>query len=139
MYYSKSAVLSHNKYLLAKVAESLAAVGGTNYSEKDIVGMLTSVPGEYRPDILLDTTAGTMRFGILPPNLRPRQNSLGWVYCQFTDVEAAKRILPTHNTGGRLNPYSGKWNYMFSTDDRWQVNAFVHSLEMVQARNPRPR
>lgn len=46
----------------------------------------------------LETTAGTLRVSVYG----------SYVCTRFDDVARAKALLPT----GRLNPFSGKWNWM---------------------------
>lgn len=36
-----------------------------------------------------------------------------WIACRFDDVEAAKKVART----GILNPFSGKYNFMYSADN----------------------
>jgi hypothetical protein len=37
----------------------------------------------------------------------------GWIACRFDDVKAAVALLGYDPVSGRLNPYSGKWNFHF--------------------------
>jgi hypothetical protein len=51
----------------------------------------------------LTTHAGTL--SVIPYD--------GWIACRFHDVKAAVALLGYNPACGRLNPFSGKWNFHF--------------------------
>lgn len=139
MYYSKVNVQKHLKLLLASVAAQLST---SPENAKGLISLMTPSDENRGRHLLLDTKAGVMRFGIVRGHSQVRKHTLAWVYCQFEDVAAAKALLP-HSmygpAGDRLNPYSGKWNYMFCSDGDWEVEGFVSSLRTIGATNLRPK
>jgi hypothetical protein len=79
----------------------------------------------------LQTKAGTLRgCAYAPERVTPngRKWSAGWIHLRFDDVQRARLTLP-HDT--RLNPYSGKWNWMETHREEamWLENA----LEFLRA------
>lgn len=53
----------------------------------------------------LDTPLGPLR-------IRVHEN---WIHCRWQDVEKAKKYLGDAHYS-RLNPYSGKWNWIYHDD-----------------------
>ena len=53
-------------------------------------------------ELVLETAAGLLHISPRPTHIN----------CRFADVERAKKLLGDHY-GGRLNIYSGKWNWTF--------------------------
>jgi hypothetical protein len=63
----------------------------------------------------------------------------GWFACRFQDVKAAVSLLGYDPACGRLNPYSGKWNFHFGRCTAEEALAeFVWELSRVLPRTPRP-
>jgi hypothetical protein len=62
---------------------------------------LEEVPCDWNKEFRINTVAGPLR-------VRPMDD---WLACHFEDIPAAIKHLPTHDCGGHLNPYSGKWNW----------------------------
>lgn len=58
----------------------------------------------------IETKAGTLFAKTYPHDSQPG----AWVAARFADVERAKALL---GGDGRLNPYSGKWNFDFFHED----------------------
>ncbi len=93
-------------------------------------------------DFVVTTDAGLLRGHFIPSNhLDGPWNggkgcySPGWVHLRFDDVAQAKATVGY----GSLNPYSGKWNFMFS--NRGGVEALAadvgYMVHAIKALNPR--
>lgn len=82
-------------YTLKKFREIAASIGAV---EKAIVSEFAT------PQFVIQTTAG-------PLMVTPYEDFLA---CRFQDVAAARTALGVreHSFGSRLNPYSGKWNWL---------------------------
>lgn len=67
----------------------------------------TVPPNAYNPDFQrrLETVVGTLSVILC-------EEDGDWIACRFEDVEKAKQHFGIFNIcQGRLNPYSGKWNW----------------------------
>ena len=62
----------------------------------------------------LHTVAGVLRLRVMED----------WLACRFDDVERAKSVVGP----GRLNPYSGKWNWHFDAPTASEVEALRQQL-----------
>ena len=62
--------------------------------------------GELSKWFKLNTVCGLMRIGLDAPD----KSQVFSIMCRFEDVQEAKKYLQ-HDHNGRLNPYSGKWNW----------------------------
>jgi len=106
-----------------------------------------AIPGEGDPgdlraslvagdDFVFDTAAGRARLRLNSDDLdtRSRRQLPPWIYIQFDDTAAAKAALG-HAAGDRLNPYSGKWNWM-DVDAQSMARMMSH-LQRIGARNLR--
>jgi hypothetical protein len=74
--------------------------------------------GEINPRYAVETIAGTLRVTIYED----------WLACLFDDVAKARELVPRGD--GRLNVFSGKWNWHFILDQRIEdcVTAFWQGL-----------
>lgn len=61
----------------------------------------------------IETKAGPLHVTPFPWDPESSQGG-AWIACRFEDVDAARRVFGVTRlgTGARLNPYSGKWNFM---------------------------
>lgn len=96
-----------------------------------------------RTDFAVDTDGGTLRGTLyLCNHIDSEWNggrgfwSPGWVHFRFDDVNAAKEVVAF----GNLNPYSAKWNFMFSGKGGHltlaaDVGYMVHAIKHIQPRN----
>lgn len=85
---------------------------------------------EHSYEFTLETKAGLLRLSV-----RPNVASYGAaVFARFDDVERAKGVI-----GSLLNPFSGKWNHHYFTDDvkpesvAQAVTDIKHCLSSVRA------
>lgn len=62
---------------------------------------LVKVETHHCPQFAVNTVAGILF-------ITPMDD---WLACRFEDVTLATKHLRTHDEGGHLNPYSGKWNW----------------------------
>lgn len=63
---------------------------------------------------------------------RPRTFSMGWVHFRFRDADRAKASELYAGHDGRLNGYSGKWNWMFSSVMHdWEVPAMTKQIQRL--------
>jgi hypothetical protein len=63
---------------------------------------------------------------------RPRTYSVGWVHFRFRDAARAKASTLYVGVDGRLNGYSGKWNWMFSAERyEWELPVMVEVLRRL--------
>lgn len=63
---------------------------------------------------------------------RPRTYSVGWVHFRFRDSARAKASSLYAGYDGRLNGYSGKWNWMFSAERyEWEIPCMVDALRRL--------
>ncbi len=59
-----------------------------------------------------------------------------WIACRFEDVSRAREVLGVkpYQVSGRLNPYSGKWNFHYYVGAaEAEVADFVRQLEVILA------
>ena len=62
----------------------------------------------------------------------PRTYSVGWVHFRFRDSARAKASSLYAGYDGRLNGYSGKWNWMFSAERyEWEIPCMVDALRRL--------
>ena len=55
-----------------------------------------------------------------------------WIACKFLDVANARHVLG-EGPGGRLNPYSGKWNFHYNDNAGIaEAKDFFHHLDKVR-------
>lgn len=62
--------------------------------------------GEFMKWYKLETVCGLLNIGLD----QPEKSQVFSIFCRFEDVNEAKKYLQ-HDYYGRLNPYSGKWNF----------------------------
>lgn len=105
------------------VVERLLALGATTCRTGEILG------NEY----LLETALGTL--WIWPDKTCIDRGILvGTVFCRFGDVaRTCERLNPRKRLGEGLNPYSGKWNFHFTSDTRvdYALDVFFDELQAI--------
>ena len=72
--------------------------------------------GEVGCEFRLETVVGPLH--LLPDKTDAKHGiMMGTVFGRFLDVERACDLMnPRRECPGRINPYSGKWNFHFSSD-----------------------
>lgn len=63
-----------------------------------------------------------------------------WIACRFEDVARAREVLGVkpHDNSGRLNCYSGKWNFHYYVGAaEHEVADFVRHLQDLLAPSPK--
>lgn len=82
-------------------------------------GIGTRLREPYWPSFEINTRAGRLQVGVhggRDPSVKDdlfSNATFPWLACRFDDVDAARQILGSED---RLNPYTGKWNFMFDWD-----------------------
>lgn len=94
-----------------------------------------------RATFSMETDAGTLRGTFYASDFLDGRFARGgywspaWVHFRFDDVERAKRSEAMRQ--GRLNPYSGKWNFMFSGVPDSQAVDVEYMADSIRRLNPR--
>ena len=82
---------------------------------KQLCGKKDNSLGAY--EFKLETIAGPLHC----------ESKEDWLACVFTDVNEAKKKIQT----GSLNPYSGKWNWMFTNPDEISLKGLFKEMAVV--------
>lgn len=80
---------------------------------REVSKYLQSIGAEFQ---LTNSIQGTGKLktiaGILHISLQePERSDVFSIFCRFEDPEAASKFIDGHIIYGRLNEYSGKWNF----------------------------
>lgn len=84
-----------------------------------LIGLGATQPGKWSYKYAIETMAGSLYLSIH----EAEKSAVFSVYCRFENPEKAKEIFGD-GTYGRLNPYSGKWNY-----HEYEAENLLQSLE----------
>jgi hypothetical protein len=108
-------------------------IAGCGVTDPDVAKLLTD-----RAEFIVDTDAGVLMGHVFlsEETHSTRYRSPGWLAFRFNSTAQAKACPAVSQQ--RLNPYSGKYNFMFTADETThteEVEEMAAALKRLNARN----